>query len=415
MTTKILYFISVISFLFFLFINIESPIKIQGDGVFYYSWAHSCFFDGDIDFKNEIKHFSDYDFYSKKFIDENIVTKTGMIPNPYAFGTAIIWMPFVAIAHWVSITFFYFTENRLFFPDGYSYFYTLFVNLATWAFGTTSFFLIFKNLKYYFSNKISLVTTISLWLGTPWFYYQFLEPSMSHLASLFCMSAFFILVCRILEKQKISFVYFFLLVFLAVAVRWQNIISIFVFWGVYNLDKERKEAENKISTLVIAATASVLFLQAIAWKIIYGSLLLIPQGSDFLFSDFYGITTLFSSNRGLFFWSPILLLSLAGIFLWKKNKLVSVLIGFSFLGQWIVNSILSDPGGGDAFGARRFIEIIPFLAIPLAEAIKYFWNRKIIILVAGLVSWSLFLLVGYHYDIIPRFGNFNLFEVLRYI
>jgi hypothetical protein len=413
MIKKLIWLIIAASFTLFLFINIPSPTKIQGDGVFYYSWAHSAIFDQDIDFRNQLQYFSQYDFYSNKFISENIETQTGMTPNPYAFGTAILWAPFIAIAHLASLVVNAIFSREIFLADGFSALYFFAVNLASWIFGTVSLVLNFKTLKYYFSDKISLISTGLFWLGTPWIYYQFFEPSMSHMASLLCISVFFHLVVKELRGGSYQPFLLFLSALMATSVRWQNALSFLIFIIVFSRKNSGWKLVSSRNLLVLAALFLVGLLQITIWKVLYGNFFIIPQGEDFILSDFHGIATLFSSNRGLLFWSPIFILSFVGMIFWNKSKKVFLLAIGVFISQWLVNSALSDPGGGDAFGARRFIETIPFLILFFAEAINYLQRKKIIIFAWALTSWSILLLIGYHYDIIPRSGEFRVFEILK--
>ena len=88
-----------LSFLVFLFLNLKSPLRIEGDGVFYYSYLHSAFFDHDFNFRNQLEHFSSYDYFSRKFLAENKLTDIGKTPNAYAVGVAVMWIHFFLLAH----------------------------------------------------------------------------------------------------------------------------------------------------------------------------------------------------------------------------------------------------------------------------------------------------------------------------
>lgn len=411
MIKKLPYLTITASFLFFLFMNIPTPVKIQGDGVFYYSWAHSIIFDLDVDFKNQLQYFAKYDFYSRKFVSESLYTPTGMIPNPYAFGTAVLWMPFILLAHLIGLLANYIFNKEVFPANGFSAIYFFAINFASWFFGTVSLMLNFKMLKQYFSEKASLFSIILFWLGTPWVYYQFFEPSMSHMASLVCVSALAYLGVKKIKGEDYHLWLIFLSIFFATIVRWQNALFGLLFLFIFSYTKDKWRLITKENLSIALALFSAGLLQIIAWKVLYGSFFIIPQGNKFIFSGFYGLATLFSSNRGLLYWSPIFLLSFLGMFFWGRNRRILFLAAGAFLSQWLTNSSLADPGGGDAFGARRFIETIPFLVLFFAGAITYFQKKTMIILAGALAIWSLLLLAGYHYDVIPRSGEFSLREI----
>lgn len=82
---------------------------------------------------------------------------------------------------------------------------------------------------------------------------------------------------------------------------------------------------------------------------------------------------LFYPYRGLFFYSPILILSLAGLyFMWKKYKKESFTI-ISML--FLLTSAISTRAiwwGGLSFGSRYLLPLVPFLMLPLAFSLKKF-------------------------------------------
>lgn len=105
----------------------------------------------------------------------------------------------------------------------------------------------------------------------------------------------------------------------------------------------------------------------------------------------WGIT--FGAFRGLFFFSPLLLLGIPGLFTWWKSgkyraewwvSLASVLVMFLF------NSSSVMWWGGFAVGPRYFLPALPFLALALGFAFERWgglgWFK---ILAALLAAWSL--------------------------
>lgn len=398
------------AFLLFLLINIPSPVAVRGDGVFYYGWLHSVVFDHDINLSNQLEYFSQYDFYSDKFTREKILTVTEHSPNPYAFGTAILWGPFVLFAHGFNAAANFFGCD-FFDLNGYSAIYVFSVNFASWFFGMVSVLIIYKMLLYYFDAKTSIFAIIGLWLATPWVYYQFFEPSMSHAASLMMISVFLLSTIRVIHDQKVSCVALGVIVFLMISVRWQNIL--FIFAALPLLSYYNSLFIKRVFVVVtIFAMGAFFLLQSIAWKIVYGAYILIPQGSDFVGRSFYFLDTIFSTNRGLLVWSPIFICALAGIYyLFKKDKYIAISCVMAFIFQWFLNSVLSDPGGGDAFGGRRFIGVIPFLALSLGAFAEKVWSKKVVVALVFLIFWNIILMQNYRINNIPHHGKFDVFNI----
>ena len=406
---KYLIFLIFCSLVLFFIINIPTPIKVHGDGVFYYGWATSMIFDHDIDITNQLQQTESYDFYSRYFLDHNIKTQTHLTPNPYAFGTALLWMPFIFITtvvyHLVGIY-----DADLIAQSGYSDVYLFVLNFTTWLWGSIALIMIYKTLKYYFNTRISFIATSTLWLATPFVYYQFFEPSMSHTASIMMSSIFLWYVVQSIHKQKISYMMIGSIIFLMIAVRWQNIVFIVAMLPVVVHFFSRR-ISIKLFMTVVLSTSIFFVIQSYFWKILYDAYVIIPQGSHFIGTSFYFMETLFSTNRGLLVWSPIIMISLIGaFFLYKKQPYIARACILAFLLQWIVNSLLSDPGGGDAFGGRRFISTIPFIAVLLGAFVKHTFVYKKSIVTIGilLIVLNMFLIQAYRLNNIPHSGTITI-------
>ncbi|HET7422721.1 MAG TPA: hypothetical protein VFJ92_04105 [Gemmatimonadales bacterium] len=83
----------------------------------------------------------------------------------------------------------------------------------------------------------------------------------------------------------------------------------------------------------------------------------------------YGITL--SPYRGLFFLSPVLLLSLPGLaLLWRDRRFrsIAVLVALLLAGFLLYVASYLFWSGGDAVGPRFLVPLVPFLMLPLARA-----------------------------------------------
>ncbi|HLD28022.1 MAG TPA: hypothetical protein VJB67_00225 [Patescibacteria group bacterium] len=408
---KILYLAIILSFVLFLAININSPIKIQGDGVFYYSWLRSALWDRDFDFKNELEYYADYDVGSKWFLDNSVVTPTGKIPNAYAYGAGLMWLPFVLLAHLVTWLLSLFDPQVVI--SGYTYFYVLAINFATWLYGVLSVLMIYQIIKKVFDQKVAVLTTLGIWLASSIIYYQFLESSMSHIGSLFLVTSFFCLIIRAWRQEKYYPWLLSVVIFLMIATRWQNVIFLMAYLPI--LWRHRQDMMILMRKALVATVPVVVFVlsQLLIWKNIYGQYLLVPQGEGFVRFEFHGLYTLLSSNRGLLLWSPIFILAVVGWFyLSKKSKFLAGITLAVFVGQWIINSSLNDLGGGDAYGARRFIETLPFLALALASLLAKIDRRAIMtVVILIFILCNLVLIENYRLGIIPHAGEFKFWQV----
>lgn len=391
----------------FVIANTPNPIRIEGDGVFYYSWLHTIVWDHDINVRNQLEQFAAYDRGSQWFVVNNKVAATGYTPNAYPFGSAILWLPFVVIAHLVAL--------MLNIADGYSWPYVLAINFSGLVFGIGAAIFIYLSLKRFVSQKSAIIATVGVVLATPWIYYQQFEPFMSHVPALFVISAWWYLILKKYYQEKSSWLLILLLTFLIVAIRWQNMLLLIAYvLLLFQVRTNWKELIKRILIITIPV-AIFWFIQMQLWHIIYGSYFLTPQGSHFVRTEFHLLYTLFSTNRGVILWSPIFALALGGLwYLWKRDKVLAITVGGVFILQWVLNSSLNDLGGGDAFGGRRYIETLPFLVLPLALVVeKMKWRKLIIILTGLLIILNLTLVELYRKGIVPRSGEINLNNYLH--
>lgn len=390
----------------FLVINVPVPIRIEGDGVFYYSWLRSAIFDHDFDFYNELKYFSDYDVGSRAILHDQLKTYIGKVPSPYAYGTALLWLPLFVIASLLSFIF----NLPL---NGYSWFYVFFVNLSSWLFGVAAYLIVYSNLKKFFSTRISFWTSLGIYLATPWFYYQFFEPSMSHLASLFMVCCFLHFVIKFYKQEEVTLWLLSLVVFLMIATRWQNLLFLIILLPIFWQERYNWQLSLKRLLVVIGSVAFFWLTQSLIWKHLYGYYFLQPQGRGFIRLDFHGWYVLFSSDRGLLLWTPLLILAFCGFYyLYRKSRFLFLVSLLAFFVQWLINGSVHDLGGGDAYGARRFIETLPFLALALAAFLQNIKFKQLVVgLTITLVIWNMILIQNYRHGNIPHHGEFNLLEI----
>jgi hypothetical protein len=101
---------------------------------------------------------------------------------------------------------------------------------------------------------------------------------------------------------------------------------------------------------------------------------------------------LFSSYRGLFYSSPVLLLS--GYGLWrlgarKESRPEALVIAWTFAAFLAMNAAFANWHGGACFGPRYLSPALPLLALPLAPAFAR-WPRLALALAAASVAAMLF-------------------------
>jgi hypothetical protein len=115
---------------------------------------------------------------------------------------------------------------------------------------------------------------------------------------------------------------------------------------------------------------------------------------------------LFSSRHGLFSWTPVVWVALAGTIGYARRRplwAVPAIIAFVVL-VW-VNGSAHDWAGGWAYGGRRFTSVLAAFAPGVAMAFVFARRRPMIVLapVAGvIVGWNLLLMTQYQRQMLPK-------------
>jgi hypothetical protein len=154
--------------------------------------------------------------------------------------------------------------------------------------------------------------------------------------------------------------------------------------------------------LLLMVGAVVAFTpQMIAWQSLYGSPITAPQGAGFFYWTRPEVwNVLFGLKRGLFTWTPLVFLAALGLIpLAKRYRLLGAGVIVIFILETYLNSIVQDWWGGEAFGARRFIGLMPFFSLGLAALIDAVRTRvsrpAALALLGAFVVWNMLFILQY--------------------
>ena len=422
LASKILLWVIFISLFFVLF----RPVVSLLDPVGYYAWARSILIDGDLDVTNEFTHYEFGDIRT---------TDTGMTHNQWPPGSSMVWLPAMGVVHGVLST----VDTGI--PaDGYSWPYELAASTASALIGFLAIWMSFVLARRYVGLFAATAATAGIWLATPFVFYQYHQPLMSHTTDAFINGAFIFvwLATRDGENRPFKLALLGLICAFAVAVRTQNGILLFVsgidvfirmgrdVWNGFSVARIRPSFMRGVWIILgfVLGMLPLIFL----WQTVYGT----------WFINSYGVETgeslwnwraphvfdvLFSSNRGLFVWAPVYLLSVLGG--WKlalKDRPLVILFGAIVGLQLYIVGSWHAWDGGDAFGPRFWLGLTPVAIVCLATLIDSFempksptlsrmkigWTFGLLIL----VGWNFLLMLQYSLGWVPPNGTFDLGEMV---
>src|SRR5215468_4831170 len=165
---------------------------VRGDGVGYYGYARAPLIERKLDFTH------DYQFANESFreahCDENgnpkpeYRTSTGYLDNHFTVGPAMLWSPFLLVAHAAVMV--ARTLGSHVPADGFSWPYRYTMAFATGLYGFLGLFVSFRLARKYVGPLWSFVATIAIWWASSLPVYMYFNPSWSHAHSAFVVALF---------------------------------------------------------------------------------------------------------------------------------------------------------------------------------------------------------------------------------
>ena len=205
---------------------------------------------------------------------------------------------------------------------------------------------------------------------------------------------------------------------LIVLTRHTNVLFLvfFLLFGVFNRESFLARLgvirrESRLVALIAAAAAIVVAPQLAIYYQATGRPIVSSYGSlGFHFGSPSIVGVLFSVQKGLFFWTPVLLLACAGLFTLARSRHSArgfVLPAWLFLAAntYIIASWW-DWQFGASFGHRGFVDALPVFAIGLAAffelASRQAGRRRIVTaVVVAAIALNLFQMLQYWNGVLP--------------
>jgi len=383
---------------------------IGSDGVFYYAFLPSIWLDHDLDMANQYRQ-----LLPAERINLMHPTSNGLLPNDYAVGAALLWSPFFLSAHAISLVINH--AGMRVSLDGTSYLYQAITMIGSIVYGCIGLWLMTISYRRIVSHRAAIMASVLLWFITNIIYYMVVEPSMSHMVSLFTVSLF----VATWMKTRVS----------SSLVRWATlgatgglimlvrlpdatililpVIEHMISTRIWEKPSRVVSALGQYTVFGIAAVA-VFTPQMVVWYFFNGSPFisgyLITAQPTFNWLQPHLLDVLVSPFHGLWLWHPITLIAAIGfLWLYRQHRSLTILLLLGFLMQVYVIGAWRDWYQGDAFGGRMFIASIPILGFGLASLldqpfIARHWKATFAIF-AVLLGWNVLFAMQYRLGYIP--------------
>jgi len=380
--------------LFLLTLPLVNP-WVRGDGVGYYAYLRSVLIDHDLRFEND--YLGGNESFVLSRVDEHgrllphEYTRTGYVENHFSVGPAILWSPVLIVVHGAVVLAKHLGANVR--TDGHSRPYLIAMALTTAFYGFLSLLLAYRLARKYFDSQWAFLATVGLWLASSLPIYMYFNPSWSHAQSAFAVALFLWYWDRTRPGRTLGqWIILGLAAGLMANVYYPNVILL-IFPGLEIVplvrasrsdpDRARGSLRKLVPCCGLFAVVFVisLFPTFITRRIIYGSPFETgyPGVRTWNWTSPALLQVLFSSDHGMFSWTPILALATVGLFfLIKRNSLLGAGSLLTFIAYYYFIASYPDWDGLSSFGNRFFVSLTPIFVLGLAALLNSFsvWLGK---------------------------------------
>lgn len=366
-------------------------------------WRYVISSDGRGYYHYFIAHFIDDDHRNFVVESEYLVEREGRLHNKYPIGTAVLLSPFFGMAYASAVLF----DDEL---NGYSFPFQLFMGLGALFYLLLGAYFCYGLLRTFeISRGMAYWSVLVVVFGTNLLYYGLMGSTMSHVYSFAAIAAF----AWALRKAFGEFRPEFLFVSIAclgfiLLIRPFNALVIF---AIPFLLAGMPQVGDRLKFLLsngtaLAAGVVVVFilgaLQLTVWYLQTGDWLLDSYTNEgFYLLQPQIVKVLFSFNKGLFVYTPAMLIALLGgcYGLFGKWPGAGYFLAF-FAGLTYLISAWWCWNYASGFGLRPYIDYYGLFSIPLALMIR-FLTPRVRILLAGIlfVSVAYNLMLSYQYSV----------------
>jgi hypothetical protein len=345
----------------------------SSDEIQYFAYLRSMWFDRDLSFENEYRHFYDRGIAKSAGFHETFLertTDTGRRINFGTIGSAILWAPFYAAGDVMARV----TGAGV---DGFSKPY-----LAAVAYGSAVYGFLALVLAILTARRLgynAFTAAVAVWLGTPLLFYMYVAPPFSHACSAFGVALFTYVWIRVRDDWSVrGLAALGAAAALMAMVREQDVFFVagpaldFVWARVSARGGTRSKDGGWVGVIAAVISFAAVFTPQMATYLILNGHVG-PHSSvarKMNWMSPHALQVLFSPEHGFFVWTPLALIALAGLAaaaLRRKDPIWLCLLLTVALQVYVGGSVESWTVAG-AYGQRRFIALTTALVIGLAAA-----------------------------------------------
>ena len=438
----------------------------SSDEVQYYSYLRSLYFDRDVSFANEYRYFYERNIAQSAGFHETFLereTAAGRRVNYATMGSAILWLPFYATADlWTRVTAAAepdgFTQPYI---SAVAYGSAVYAFLAVLLSVRAARLLIHRGNTSHTGNTshrrntgetqkhsenvgigreglespepnsvsqggqaesqkpraegrarvipkaesqdTSLIPALAVWVGTPLLFYMYVAPPFAHACSAFAVALFVNVWLHVRQEWSARGAFALgLSAALMAMVREQD--AFLALGPAADFLWSFRSASIITGIAGLAGVAAGFSPQLLAYNALNGY----PGPAEHVSRKMYwysphALQVLASPHNGFFFWTPLALLAIVGLFALRDRRMMTCLLIMVASQVYVAGAVDSWTVAG-AFGQRRFVCLTAILVIGVAAA----WNaatiprRGLAVIVALCVWWNVALMAQFATRLMDR-------------
>jgi hypothetical protein len=425
----------IIFLLFLVSLPLVNP-WVRGDGIGYYAYARAPLIEHSLDFTH------DYQSGNQGFRDgridasgqpvDRLRTRTGHLDNHFTVGPAILWAPFLLVAHFLVLLARALGSGVA--ADGFSAPYRYAMAVGTCVYGFLALLLSYRLARKYTAPVWAFLACAAIWWASSLPVYMYFNPSWSHAHSAFAVVLFLWYWDKTRAKRSLrQWLLLALISGLMLNVYYANlmVVSVLVVEAVqqYASILERKQRSERraldlmkchvLFALVVCLSLLPTFYTRL---VVYGG----PFETGYLklsalrWSSPALVQVLFSANHGLLSWTPLLAISILGIVLLARTTPeVGVPLVVASVAFYLLLTVYPDWAGISSYGNRFFVSLTGIFIVGLGVALerfaKIFPRQRIAVamissILGVFVLWNLGLIYQWGAHLIPARGAISFRE-----
>lgn len=399
----------ILALLFLASLGLITPY-VRGDGNGYYAYVRSVVLDHDLDFRDEYAH-ADPKFRENLF--KRGITPRGYVDNPWAPGSAVLWLPFFLAGHIVALA--ANAAGAAVAVDGFSPPYRWAVATGTAAFTFAGLLLAFRIARDYVEPPAALAAVLGIWAASSLPVYMYFLPTLAEPNASFVVALLLYTWQRTRRgRGRWQWGLLGLLAGFSAAVKYETV----VFAAVPALALFRARQQGDPAARPDAGTAGVVALGFLAGAlphlviktILYGRPWIsgYEENLSIILLKPHPIELLFSSLHGMFSWTPVLLVASLGLIrlAWRDREML-LAISVPCLALFYLASCWQSLGvGGSSFGNRLFVSATVVFVLGLALAVQWAVARVrmrwVGLAIGALAAWNALFVLQFGLGLLPR-------------